>query len=571
MTPHGTNNSYDPQGLWELLRLLAIFAVVFSIAQFMGYSTLYGVDSISVIWPPAGVLGAALALCRRRHWVWLILISVTIDMLWSTARGWDLSDPHEQAFLWLKLTVNPLTGMLFALTLHYLIEDSAPLRGPRALGVYVFVAIGLNVAVVTLIGWVVVGLFVNDFPVLASWKQWAYSDITGMLAFATPLIVIAHRPDMTTQLRQRGVEGMVLVLVFAGTAYALFGLDRGEKTWAQHYQLIVLLPIFAWVVARFGPVMMTVVMSILVQAVLLGMAGQRGPFDVPWRSNAENVLMAQGVLVPGALALLFISSMLESRRRHYEREMDTQRRLRRLDRIETLGTMAGGVAHDFGNMAIAIRAYQSTLQSMVENPSEPVRNAIAGLGQIADGTQTLTRALMTFARDDESDRAEHGGRARGADLCLTVHTCLSAMRPLIGRRHRLEVSIPDESLVVASRAGDLQRVLSNLVINASDASAKGSMIRVTVSREGDQAVLRVSDEGVGMGPEVLSRVLDPFYTTKPRGKGTGLGLSVVSGVVREMGGTIDIDSALGKGTTITVRAPIVKGRVEMIDETEEPN
>ncbi len=554
MIPPSHKSVFDPRGVRGHLGLVAVFAAAFILAQCLGYMSRYGAVSISVIWPPTGVYGVTLALVHRRHWLSILGMMLLIDTLGSlVTSGWSF-EQKQIAFLALKSLVNPVTGVVFALIVRHGMPGGDPLCGPREFFIYVFVAIGFNVLVVSLVGWLLVALLLGVEDVIPKWQQWSYSDMTALLTFATPALVLSHRPELLRRPDRRTGEAALVLVLFTLACTILFANNHDENPWIQHYQLIVLLPIFAWVVARFGPVMMTVMTSVLALAVLLGLASGLGPFDSEGRPDAENVLVAQGLLVPGMLGLLYISSLLEGRRRQFEQDLRTEQRMRRLDRTETIGTMAAGVAHDFGNLAIAIRAYQATLRAQVKDPSGAVREAITGLGEIADGTQSLTRSLMNFARD-EDDEAETGSAV--TDLCVSVHACVAALSPLMGRAHPLRVDVPDEPVFVRATRGDLQRTLTNLVVNAGDASPTGSRIEIGVRRDDGDALLTIADHGKGIPPEVLVRVMDPFYTTKPRGKGTGLGLSVVAGVVRDMGGTIDIDSAVGQGTTVTIRVPIV--------------
>lgn len=531
--------------------MYAWFCVGFVIAQVLGHTFLYGVDSISVLWPPTGVLGATLVITHWRHWAPILVLAGVIDF--SAGLVWHVV-PGDRQFLYyliVGLITNPLMALSFALLCRRTIVYHDPLSGPAAFGVYVSAPILLASGLVSFIAMSMIALFIDGFSVLSAWPQWWYSEVTGLLAFATPILVISARPSLLKHLDDRIFEASAALVIFAALTYVFFARPASSSLF-RYYQVLLMLPVMAWIVARFGPVMMTLVTMVLTLTVLLGMISHTGPFEIDVRSPQENVIAAQGVLVPTMLALLFIASILESQRRHYAARLQTERQLRSLDRIETLGTMAGGVAHDFGNLAIAIRAYQSILRSQLPEPAAPVAKAIAGLEEVADGAQSLTRSLMTFARDDakESDQAP-----QAADLCESVRACISALQPLVGTRHTLASRVPATPLYVGTSTGNLQRMLSNMIINAGDASEKGSQISVTVRQHVDGVRLIVEDEGCGISPEAQKRIFDPFYTTKPRGKGTGLGLAVVAGLVRDMRGEIDVASSPGVGTTITITLP----------------
>ncbi len=123
---------------------------------------------------------------------------------------------------------------------------------------------------------------------------------------------------------------------------------------------------------------------------------------------------------------------------------------------------------------------------------------------------------------------------------------------------RLTLNLAPEPLVIVGQPQQLGQVVLNLLINAAHATEKGGAIVVSTRRAGDHVALVVADGGVGMSPEVQARIFEPFFTTKARGQGTGLGLAAVRVIVMKHGGTVDVTSAPGKGTTFTVRLPAAK-------------
>jgi len=275
-----------------------------------------------------------------------------------------------------------------------------------------------------------------------------------------------------------------------------------------------------------------------------------GPFVDGDRSDAANVLAAQGFLVPATLAMLFVGALREQRRHEFEAKLETERRLREIDREETLGTMATGVAHDLGNLAMAIRAYQTTLRSLMGETSEPISRAVDGIGEAAAEAQALTQSLMEFARTDEHEPPSR------FDLCEVVLKCCESLEMLVANDCDLVARVPTEPIYLLGRSGELQRILTNLVMNARDALEPGCRhVEVKVLAIANGVCVKVIDEGRGMEPDAIRRACDPFFTTKPRGKGTGLGLAVVRGLVTDMGGSIEISSAPGVGTTVAITFP----------------
>lgn len=544
----------DPKGAIAKFRFYLVYSCAILIALIIGSSTFYGMSSASVIWPAAGVFGGFLVITSRRHWVIMVVLLVVLDQSVATfTRGY----PGREGLITLgvKVVYNPTAGLVFAMIVQRWLPNRSPLANPKALLIYVFLGIIANLVLASLITWSLAGLIVDEIRVIAKWQQWAYSGISGMLAYATPIIVLANRWETLAHTRQRVAEGLAFMLVFLSVCYYLFAYQKAE-TRIQPYQVLMMVPLFVWVIGRFGPVMLTMAAGALITIIMLGMSLGRGPFDIDSRPEHINVLIAQGVMVPGMFTLLFIASMLEGMRLQFERQLETEKQFRRLDRIQSLGTMASGVAHDFGNLSIALRAYQSILRSQLKGQNETVTEALDGIAEIAEGAQSLTGALMTFARD-ETREDKDDNESKITDLCEAVRATAKSLGSIYQDRRQLIVRLPNEELVVNASLGDLRRMIGNLVMNAFDASDDGQHVVVKVFRKDGSARLVIADHGEGIPQEIVERIFDPFFTTKSRGKGTGLGLAVVSGVVRDAGGAIDIDSSPGVGTTISITLPLV--------------
>lgn len=243
-------------------------------------------------------------------------------------------------------------------------------------------------------------------------------------------------------------------------------------------------------------------------------------------------------------------------------ELEDERRRQQLarqreqsHRLESLGELAGGVAHDFNNLLGVILNYVTLVTRRVDDPS-----ALADLEEIrgaAERAAGLTRQLLTFASRDVShpEALEVNGivEAVGAMLARTLGEHIE---------QRLDLW-PAPLLAMADRH-QVEQILLNLMVNARDAMADGGALTIVTrpvpagSDEGvdgdriDDVVLRVTDSGSGMSPEVVARAFEPFFTTKAAGTGTGLGLATVYGIVQQSGGAVSIESVEGEGTTVTV-------------------
>ncbi len=226
--------------------------------------------------------------------------------------------------------------------------------------------------------------------------------------------------------------------------------------------------------------------------------------------------------------------------------------LQQAQKMEALGQLAGGVAHDVNNALMAIFNYARLAQKSL-TPDHPAMGHLQRLNQAAGQAASVTRLLLTFARRDAGSKAP-------VDLSVVVQHAADMIRPLLPAAIRLYSETGPRALWVTGNAQRIQQVLINLATNARDAMHNGGDLwisaRVGQARPGT-ACLVVRDNGPGMTPEVRARMFDPFFTTKPHGQGTGLGLSIVDGIVREHRGSIDVQTAAGEGTTFTVEFPTI--------------
>ncbi len=233
-----------------------------------------------------------------------------------------------------------------------------------------------------------------------------------------------------------------------------------------------------------------------------------------------------------------------------------EHRLHQSQRIEALGRLTGGVAHDFNNILAAIALNLEMLEPSVAN-SPDARSRLETATRATFRGRSLTKQLLAVAgrqalsveRVDIDDLIEDVGR-------LVANT--------LGDAHVLVSTIQDHGLAVLADPGNLESAILNLVLNARDALPAGGTVRLSVARvqgrdsspHSGLARITVADEGSGMPPEILERALEPFFTTKAVGKGSGLGLSMVAGFAKQSGGRLEIESAPGRGTSVDLFLPL---------------
>jgi signal transduction histidine kinase len=230
---------------------------------------------------------------------------------------------------------------------------------------------------------------------------------------------------------------------------------------------------------------------------------------------------------------------------------ESEQRLRRAQRLEAIGTLAGGIAHDFNNLMTAVIGYSDLLLMQLEDDDESRRAKVDAIRDSALRAADLTRQLLAFGRRQML-------KPEDVDLRGVVERMNSLLHRLIGEDILLETLFGADEVIVGADRSQLEQVVMNLAVNARDAMRGGGTLRIAVVSDGDFAILSVVDDGEGMDEDTLDRIYEPFFTTKPMGEGTGLGLSTVYGIVGQSGGTIDVESAPGRGTRFAVRLPLAR-------------
>jgi len=235
--------------------------------------------------------------------------------------------------------------------------------------------------------------------------------------------------------------------------------------------------------------------------------------------------------------------------------------VRQAQKLESLGHLAGGVAHDFNNLLTGIFGYLDLLEQNVELAGPGVRSDIHEIRSAAERAAWLTRQLLTFSRHQVVS-------ARDFDLNAIVRKTEKFLGRVLGDSVSLVAVPSDAPCYIHADPGQLEQVLLNLAVNARDAMPDGGSIVITTRNErvtaysatpdltpGDYVVLRVRDEGVGMSDDVMTRIFEPYFTTKEPTKGTGIGLATVYGIVTQANGAIRVCSTVGRGTTFSVFIP----------------
>jgi two-component system, cell cycle sensor histidine kinase and response regulator CckA len=239
-----------------------------------------------------------------------------------------------------------------------------------------------------------------------------------------------------------------------------------------------------------------------------------------------------------------------------------EEQLRNAQRLEAIGRLAGGVAHDFNNILSIIMGHSELLLGTIGG-NERALNGLAQIRRAADRAASLTRQLLAFSRKQVL-------QPKILDLNEAITDVQKMLVRVIGEDIELVAALLPSLASVKADPGQIEQVLMNLALNARDAMPQGGKLVMETSNielnerqgrdldlpAGRYVGLKVSDTGHGMDSETLAHIFEPFFTTKPMGKGTGLGLATVYGIVKQSGGSIQVESETGKGTIFSIYLPI---------------
>jgi signal transduction histidine kinase len=249
---------------------------------------------------------------------------------------------------------------------------------------------------------------------------------------------------------------------------------------------------------------------------------------------------------------------------------ETQQALTHSQNLESLGRLAGGVAHDFNNFLTVIRGYSRMLAQRLD-ASSPLRDDVAQMSAACEQATILTRQLLAFSR-------RQGLEPSVMDLNQVIGDMAKMLALLIGEDIEVVIATSATEARVKADLGQMHQVILNLFLNARDAMPRGGKLKIETSDTelteadarrlpdavtGRYVMLSIRDGGTGMDEETRSHLFEPFFTTKPAGQGTGLGLATVYGIVKQSGGHIELETAPGKGATFRILLPLTTEEIKV--------
>jgi two-component system, cell cycle sensor histidine kinase and response regulator CckA len=300
----------------------------------------------------------------------------------------------------------------------------------------------------------------------------------------------------------------------------------------------------------------------MLETALVRPDGGQSHFEVHWIGEAESPRKCQVIVVKDVTEPRLAAAALER----------SQEALRQATKMEAIGRLAGGVAHDFNNLlGVILGGAELGLRALPPGGSE--RHCLEEIIETAKHGASLTRQLLSLSRQPLAHR-------RPLSLNPTVLSLVEMLARLIRQDIEIQLDLAEDLGAASMDRGQLEQVLLNLTLNARDAIAGPGRIRVTtgnleVDQErarlfpetpvGSYVTVTVSDNGRGMDDAVLSCIFEPFFTTKTGGAGTGMGLTIVYGIVHQAGGSIEVTSKVGEGSTFRICLPRVEEEPEVLE------
>ena len=474
--------------------------------------------------------------------------TVILLLAWAARRGWVvLASVGYLACGWFLLTVSAWTGggLGSSGTPGYLVLIVAAglLLGTRA------TVLTAAVIVVTGLGLALAGTFgVLPPPAFRNLPTSVWGDFAIYCGLIVAFQLMAARNLRVSESRYRSLVGRARDVIFT--------VSPGGRitTLNPAFEVVTGLTAADWV----GRPFVELIAGERAEAIWTALRQTPGPaLEVPVRSAAgERVLEVVLARSPDASAdLLGIGRDVSERKEAEARRTQLEVQLRQSQKREAIGTLASGIAHDFNNVLTAIMGQAQLLR---DEGNRSTQGRATEILQAGGRARDVVRQLLTFAR---STGQEH----RPVRLPQVLGEALQLMRASVPASVKLEAAIDSGTALVMADQGQMHQVVINLVTNAASAlhgrtGTIGVYLGNLPASGGDAGSpgwvrLRVTDDGVGMTPEVLERIFEPFFTTRPLGEGTGLGLAVVQGIVQDHGGQIFVRSEHGRGSTFDVELP----------------
>jgi PAS domain S-box-containing protein len=294
-------------------------------------------------------------------------------------------------------------------------------------------------------------------------------------------------------------------------------------------------------------------------------AAEKGKFEAEgWRYRKDGSRFWASVVIDAVhsekgaiIGFAKVTRDITERKQFEQQLLQAREQLLQAQKMESIGQLTGGIAHDFNNLLTVILSGSQMMERLAQG-NEQLLRLIGHIRHSVERGERLTRQLLAYSRRQSL-------KPQLLDLSQSLHSFCDGILQTLRGNIEMDIDIPRDLWPVEADPNELELALINIALNARDAMQSGGQMRVRVRNDFtslDQAggarhyvAISISDTGMGMAPETLARATEPFFTTKPLGAGTGLGLSQAFGFAKQSGGNLHIDSAWGKGTTVTIHLP----------------
>ncbi|HEV3443420.1 MAG TPA: MASE1 domain-containing protein [Gemmataceae bacterium] len=544
-------------GLHVLTGVLALAALYFFAAR-LGLMLAFDAKEVTAVWPPTGIALAAILLFGFRMWPGIALGAFLANFL--------VGEPLATALG--IVAGNTLEALAGAWLLRNLAGFSSRLGRLKDVLAFVFLAALASTALSATIG--VTSLCLGGSHLWsrfgALWSLWWLGDASGALLVAPLLLAWSDWPAQHWQGR-RLAEAAALLALVALAAALVFG-GRLDTTVSHSPLEYVMFPFIIWAALRFGQPGTTAATLVIAGVAVWGTANGLGPFA--GGPVQQSLILLQAFMAVLAVTGLLLSAVVTERQQLYEREADFHEEQRGLqEQLEQRAAQlseAGRHKDEF----LAMLAHE------LRNPLAPIRNALeilkmpgAGPPATAPARDLMERQLQHLVRlvDDLLDvsRINRGKvqlRLQRLELATVVSRAIETARPVIDAHgHQLEVALPAGPVFLEGDLTRLAQVLANLLNNAAKYSDQAGHIWLDAETHGAEVVIRVRDRGIGIRPDLLPKIFEPFVQSErslERGQGgLGIGLTLVRSLVELHKGTVAAESAgPGKGSIFSIRLPL---------------
>ncbi len=527
----------------RFLVALIVLTLVYWIGARSGLYLKASFGDVTPIWPPSGLAVAVFLAWGIRYW--------PMVAIGEFAAAISIHQPPIAGVIGGCAQIAEALAACWLLRLAGVGDITATARS-----VMRFTAFGAAIPplVASLLG--TIGLFyvgaLDRADLFSGFLTWWMGDAIGILVLTPVLTRLARERRVPLDKSSAPIlAAFVLVMILIGLAVTQGFGSRGP------YLFFLLLPLVVVGALRFGLTGASAG-ALLLTLMVYGLR----PQDV----EHGDFLTAVRMLFVGisAFTAYLIAGFMKERAASAARLRDMTMAMQQAEKMHALGTLAGGVAHDFNNLIGIIRGHADlALLAHEDGPDGKVEH-LRQIRQACDHAAELVKRILTFSRDRASS-------AHCIDVAPLVRDIVELFRRSLPVSTECRLTVDADRSQVNCAEAQIHQIAMNLLSNAHHALPDGQgqiLVRVTNrtitdsahvaprARSGEYLVIEVADTGAGIPKEILDRIFEPYFTTKSPGRGTGLGLSVVHGIVQELGGFIEIDSAVGQGTTMRVHLPL---------------